>query len=97
MTMYAVFRTVDIFLWVVRTAILAYWLLTLLRFNNRLMQLLAKFVYPFVVPFRRPAMWVMRRTGLPIDFTIWFSVIGISIAKELLWMLYWRVFFPMGL
>jgi len=37
MTMYAVFRTVDIFLWVVRTAILAYWLLTLLRFNNRLM------------------------------------------------------------
>ena len=97
MTMYAVFRTVDIFLWVVRTAILTNWLLTLLRFNNRLMQLLAKFVYPFVVPFRRPAMWVMRRTGLPIDFTIWFSVIGISIANELLWMLYWRVFFPMGL
>jgi len=88
MTMYAVFRTVDIFLWVVRTAILAYWLLTLLRFNNRLMQLLAKFVYPFVVPFRRPAMWVMRRTGLPFDFTLLFSVIGITAVNRLLWFAY---------
>jgi hypothetical protein len=95
--MYAVFRTVDIFLWVVRTAILAYWLMTFLRFNNRFLQLLAKFVYPFVLPFRRPAMWVMRRTGLPIDFTIWFSVIGISIANQLLWYVYARVFAPMGL
>ncbi len=88
MTMYAVFRTVDIFLWVLRTAIIAYWLLTLLRFNNRLVEILAKFIYPFVLPFRRPANWVMRRTGLPIDFTIWFSLIGISIANSLLWRIY---------
>ncbi|NLF28765.1 MAG: hypothetical protein GX592_12785 [Clostridiales bacterium] len=88
MTMFAVFQAATIFLSVVRVAIFAYWILTLLRFNNRFMQLLAKFVYPFVVPFRRPAMWVMRRTGLPFDFTLLFSVIGITAVNRLLWFAY---------
>ena len=97
MTMYSVIHAVQVFLRILSGAIFVYWLLTLLRFNNRLVQILAKFIYPFVRPFQRPAMWVMRRTGLPIDFTLWFSMIGINIVSGLLGMLYWRVFFAMGL
>ena len=52
---------------------------------KRQVEILAKFIYPFVRPFRRPAMWVMRRTGLPLDVTLWFAMIGINIVSELLW------------
>ena len=56
---------------------------------------MAKFIYPFVRPFHRPAMWVMRRTGLPIDFTLWFAMIGINIVSELLG-LYTAHLFPLA-
>ena len=97
MTIYAVFEAVRLFLRILSAAIFIYWLLTLLRFNNRFVEILAKFIYPFVRPFRRPAMWVMRRTGLPFDFTLGFAMIGINIVGEVLNMLYWRVFFASGI
>ena len=78
-------------------AMFIYWIMTFLRFNNRFVEILAKFIYPFVRPFRRPAMWVMRRTGLPIDFTLWFAMIGINIVSELLYVLYFRLCLPIGL
>ena len=97
MTMYSVIDAVRVFLRLLSLAMFVYWILTLLRFNNRLVELLAKFIYPFVRPFRRPAMWVMERTRLPIDFTLWFAMIGINIVSELLWILYVRVCWPLGL
>ena len=97
MSMYDVIHALQVFLRFLSFAIFVYWILTLLRFNNRLVELLAKFIYPFVRPFRRPAMWVMRRTGWPIDFTLWFAMIGINIVSELLWILYVRVCWPLGL
>lgn len=97
MPVLSVVRMLQAFLRILSAAIFLYWILTILRFNNRFVELLARFIYPFVRPFRRPAMWVMRRTGLPIDLTLWFSMIGISLVGELLWMLYARVFVPMGL
>ncbi len=97
MTMYSVIDAVRVFLRLLSLAMFVYWILTLLRFNNRLVELLAKFIYPFVRPFRRPAMWVMRRTGWPIDFTLWFAMIGVNIVSELLLVLYARVFLPLGL
>lgn len=97
MTMYSVIDAVRVFLRLLSFAMFVYWILTLLRFNNRLVELLAKFIYPFVRPFRRPAMWVMRRTGWPIDFTLWFAMIGVNIVSELLLVLYARVFLPLGL
>ena len=97
MTMYSVINALQVFLRLLSFAMFVYWILTLLRFNNRLVELLAKFIYPFVRPFRRPAMWVMRRTGLPFDFTLWFAMIGINIVGEVLDMLYWRVFFASGI
>ena len=97
MTMYSVIDAVRVFLRLLSLAMFVYWILTLLRFNSRLVELLAKFIYPFVRPFRRPAMWVMRRTGLPIDFTLWFAMIGINIVSELLFTLYYRLCLPAGL
>ena len=97
MSMYDVIHALQVFLRFLSFAIFVYWILTLLRFNNRLVELLAKFIYPFVRPFRRPAMWVMRRTGWPIDFTLWFAMIGVNIVSELLLVLYARVFLPLGL
>ncbi|HIQ83473.1 MAG TPA: YggT family protein [Candidatus Pullichristensenella stercorigallinarum] len=97
MTMYSVIDAVRVFLRLLSLAMFVYWILTLLRFNSRLVELLAKFIYPFVRPFRRPAMWVMRRTGWPIDFTLWFAMIGVNIVSELLLVLYARVFLPLGL
>ena len=97
MTMYSVIHALQVFLRILSLAMFVYWILTFLRFNNRLVEILAKFIYPFVRPFRRPAMWVMRRTGLPFDFTLWFAMIGINIVGEVLDMLYWRVFFASGI
>lgn len=97
MSMRDIINALQVFLRFLSFAMLVYWILTLLRFNNRLVELLAKFIYPFVRPFRRPAMWVMRRTGWPIDFTLWFAMIGVNIVSELLLVLYARVFLPLGL
>ena len=97
MSMRDIINALQVFLRFLSFAMLVYWLLTLLRFNNRLVELLAKFIYPFVRPFRRPAMWVMRRTGLPFDFTLWFAMIGINIISELLWLVYSRILWPIGL
>ena len=97
MTMFLVVRVANAFLHLVSLAILAYFILTLLWFNNRLVELLARFIYPFVKPFRRPAMWVMRRTGLPLDFTLMFSMIGLEIVGGLVWRIYYWLCLPNGL
>ena len=85
MTMYSIIYALQMFLRILSAAI-------------RFVEILAKFIYPFVRPFRRPAMWVMERTRLPIDFTLWFAMIGINIVSELLWSLvYLRICLPLGL
>ena len=55
MTMYSVIHALQVFLRILSLAMFVYWILTLLRFNNRFVEILAKFIYPFVRPFRRPA------------------------------------------
>ena len=97
MTMYSIIYALQMFLRILSAAIFVYWILTFLRFNNRFVEILAMFIYRFVRPFRRPAMWVMERTRLPIDFTLWFAMIGINIVSELLYVLYFRLCLPIGL
>ena len=55
MTMYAVISALQLFLRTLITSIFVYWILTLLRSNNRFVDILARFIYPFARPFRRPA------------------------------------------
>lgn len=88
MSLFAVYQTIHIFLSLVQAAIFVYWILTMLRFRNQFVLLLAKFIYPFIKPFHRPATWVMKRTGLPIDFTLFFAMIGLSLADRLVYYLF---------
>lgn len=89
LTLRDVFSAVSIFLYVVRTAILIYAILSWLRPDFRLFYMLESFVKPFIVPFRRLSVWLMSKFRRPIDFSCWFALIGISIVDRLMWRLYY--------
>lgn len=88
MTLYRVFLAASTFLRVVDTAILLYVVLSWFRMRNRLYLWLESFVRPFVAPFRRLSVWISSRTRMPLDFSCWFAMIGISIVERLLWQIY---------
>ena len=88
MTLYMVFRAGSIFLHVIDTAILVYVILSWIRLSNSLYLWLGSFIRPFVAPFRRFSVWLMRRTRMPLDFSCWFAMLGISIVERLWWRLY---------
>ena len=89
MTLYQVFRAGSAFLQVVETAILLYAVLSWFRPRNGLYQWLGSFIRPFVAPFRRLSVWLMSRTRMPLDFSCWFAIIGITIIERLWWRLYY--------
>lgn len=88
MTLYSVFYVASIFLYIVRLSILAYCILSWFRPRNRFYLWLGSFVQPFLAPFRRFSIWLMSRTRLPLDFSCWFALIGITIVERILWRLY---------
>ena len=51
MTMYSVIHALQVFLRILSLAMFVYWILTFLRFNNRLVEILAKFIYRSCAPF----------------------------------------------
>lgn len=88
MTLYRVFQAVSVFLSVLRIGILAYWFLALFNARNAVTRWLEMFIQPFVSPFRQLSLWLMRKTNVPLDFTYFFSLIGLSVVNRLWWMLY---------
>ena len=94
MTLYAVFKAGSVFLQILDYAILAYCILSWFRPSFSFYYWLQNFIKPFVMPFRRLSAWIMRRTGVPLDFSCWFALIAISIIQRLWWQLYYilRVF-----
>lgn len=88
MTLYSVFLTASTFLRVVDTAILIYVVLSWFRPRNRVYLWLESFVRPFIAPFRRLSVWISSRTRMPLDFSCWFAMIGLSIVNQLLWKVY---------
>lgn len=89
LSLHDVFNAASIFLYVVRTAILIYAILSWVRPNFRLFYMLESFVKPFLIPFRRLSVWLMSKCSRPLDFSCWFALIGISILDSLLWRLYY--------
>jgi len=87
-TLYDVFRTVSIFLYIIRTAILIYSFLSWGRPNFKAFYMLESFVRPFLIPFRRLSVWLMSKMRRPLDFSGWFAIIGLSIIDGLWWRLY---------
>ena len=88
MTLYRLFQAGSVFLNIVSTAILIYVILSWFRPRNPAYLWLEGFVSPFVRPFRRLSVWIMSRTGLPLDFSCWFAIVGINIVNQLWWALY---------
>ena len=88
MTLYKVFQAGSLFLYVIRLAILVYVVLSWVRLRGNAYLWLEGFVRPFVAPFRRFSVWLMSRTRMPLDFSCWFALIGLSIVERLWWWLY---------
>ena len=88
MTLYHIFKAGSVFMSIVSSAILLYCVLSWFRPRNSLYMWLESFVRPFVAPFRRLSLWITSRTRMPLDFSCWFALIGLSIINTLWWRLY---------
>ena len=86
--LYSVFRAVSIFLEIIEWAIVAYCVLSWLRPTFKAFYMLRQFIMPFVSPFQKLSMKLMRRFNAPIDFTCFFAIIGFQIINRLWWRLY---------
>ena len=88
MTLYMVYQAGAVFLHILEIAILVYVVLSWFRLRNGLYMWLESFVRPFVAPFRRLSMWITSRTRMPLDFSCWFALIGITVIQSLWYRLY---------
>ena len=88
MTFYRIYQVGWAFLTILRAAIVIHWLLTLFNMRSAVTDWIGGFIAPFVTPFRRLSVWLMRRTNVPLDFTYVFALIGLSIVARLWYMLY---------
>lgn len=86
--LYEVFYAAYIFLRLISMAILVYCVLSWFRPNFRAFYMLRSFIQPFVSPFQKLSLWVMRRFNAPVDFTCLFAMLGYQILGRLLWRLY---------
>ena len=92
LTLYHVFRAGSIFLQVLDAAILLYVVMSWFRPRIKFFFMLESFIRPFVMPFRRLSVWLMSKTRMPLDFSCWFAMIGISIIERLWWKLYYLLY-----
>ena len=83
LTMYTVYRTGSIFLSIIRTAILVFCIMSWFRPQNKFFYALARFVMPFIRPFRRLSMWITAKTNMPLDFSCYFALVGVSLVQTI--------------
>ncbi len=86
--LYEVFYAGYLFLRLISAAIVIYCVLSWFRPTFRAYEWLRRFIQPFVAPFRKISLAVMRRFRAPVDFTCLFALIGYEIIERLWWRLY---------
>ena len=86
--LYVVFYAIYIFLRLISAAILIYCVLSWFRPNFQAYDLLRKFIQPFVSPFQKLSLRVMRYFNAPVDFTCLFALLAYQLLGRLLWRLY---------
>lgn len=91
LSLYTVFEAGSIFLYIIRTAILVYCVLSWFRPTFRFFYMLRSFIQPFISPFQRFSLWIMRYFRAPLDFTCLFALIGISIIDQVWWQIYYLI------
>jgi len=93
--LYSVFSAVSIFIRIIEWAILVYCVLSWLQPRFKAFYLLRQFILPFVSPFQRLSLKVMRWFNAPIDLTCFFAVIAYNLINRLWWRLYYLLLFRM--
>ena len=87
-SLYLVFHAVSIFIRVIYCGILAFSIMSWFRPQNKFYYFLGRFIAPFVMPFRRLSMFIMRKTRMPVDLSCWLAVISLAVTNQLWWRLY---------
>lgn len=90
MTLYRFFRLGSWLLSLIRLALLLHWFLRLFRVRNQLTDWLDRFLGPILEPFRRLSETLMARTGVGLDFSYVFAIIGLTFVERV-WMLLYRI------
>ncbi|MBQ6325387.1 MAG: YggT family protein [Clostridia bacterium] len=91
--LYTVFRAVSVFLRIIEVAIVAYCVLSWFRPRFRAFEMLRQFIMPFVSPFQKLSLKVMRWFNAPVDFTCLFAIIAYRVFDRLWWRLYYLLMF----
>ncbi len=86
--LYEVFYAGYLFLRLITAAIVIYCVLSWFRPTFGAYYWLRRFIQPFVSPFQKLSMVVMRRFNAPLDLTMLFAVLGYQIIERLWWRLY---------
>ena len=95
MGLYTVFKAGSIFLRLINAAILIYCVLSWFQPRFRFFFMLRNFIQPFISPFQRLSLKIMRYFRAPVDFTCLFAMIAYEIIDRIWWQLYfllWRLF-----
>ena len=87
--LYTVFKAGSIFLHIITWAIFIYCVLSWFQPRFSLFFTLRNFIQPFISPFQRLSLKLIRYFRAPFDFTCWFAVIFYQIVNQLWWQLYW--------
>lgn len=86
--LYEVFYAGSLFLRLITCAILVYCVLTWFQPRFRAFYWLRGFIQPFVAPFQKLSLRVMRRFNAPIDLSCLFALLAYQILEKLWWRLY---------
>ena len=88
LSLYAVFRAVGTFLSIIEWAIIIYCVLSWFQPRFKAFFMLRQFIMPFVSPFQKLSMRVMRYFNAPIDLTCFFAIIAFQLIDRLWWRLF---------
>ena len=95
MIKYQIYQGVMMFLNIMNTLLIVYWVLSLFHPNFKAYYLLENFMAPLLRPFRILNMKLMAkmRGGMMIDFSIWMAIIAIRILQGAVTALFFRMFY----
>jgi uncharacterized protein YggT (Ycf19 family) len=85
---YYFFQTVLIFLRVMRGALFVYVILSWIAPRTPLFGFVARFVEPYLRPFRALYLKLLGRRALPIDLSVFLAFIGLEVIQHFLVRLY---------
>ena len=89
--LYSIFYAIDICMKILDYAIILYCILSWFIPRSKIMQFLEQFIAPVMMPFRGLSMWIMERTGLPLDLSPIFAVMALNVVRNLIWRLYYFI------